>query len=292
MTLFLILSFLGALATSIAVTLYGGHQLVRRREPDPVDTPENYGMAYESVAFPSRYKLTMRGWWIPHEAPRGTIIFCHGQNGSMAGDLPQARAFHQAGYNILMFDLRAHGDSDGDKMTYGCFEKEDLLGAIDFVRTKPNVDKVAVIGFSMGAAVATIATALSPHVSVLIVDGIFRRFLSAVQAELKRYLPTPLAALMAQSVVLGGTLLTNTRMYQVSPLLWFKHIRSDVAVLFIHAEQDRYTSHEDIQFLASEFKGTSKIWVASGSEHREGFKEHQQGYMDVVLGWLDAHYRP
>ncbi|MFP4321951.1 MAG: hypothetical protein ACLFTK_05800, partial [Anaerolineales bacterium] len=65
-----------------------GWMLVRRRPPDPPDDPGRYGVDYETVKFTSRYKVTLHGWWIPASEPRGTLIVCHGQNGSMAGDLP------------------------------------------------------------------------------------------------------------------------------------------------------------------------------------------------------------
>lgn len=265
--------------------------MVKRRPPDASDNPGNYGIAYEDVSFSSRYKVQLRGWWLPaREATGHTIIFCHGQNGSMEGDLPQAIPLHEAGYNILMFNLRAHGTSEGSKVTFGAFEKEDLLGAIDFVVQEKGVQRVAVMGFSMGAAVAMIAAALTDKIAVLVLDGVFLRFITAVQAAVGQTLPKPLAYIVGQLLVLGATVSTNTRMYQVSPLLWAKHIPANIPVLFIHGEKDPIVKLSQVERLAQDLQSPHKVWVAPDSQHREAFKKHREDYQREVLNWLAEHY--
>ena len=208
----------------------------------------------------------------------------------MDADLPQAVPIHDAGYNVLMFNMRAHGTSDGKHVTFGVFEKEDLLGAIDFLRAEKGVEHVAILGMSMGAGVAMIAAALSHHVDALILDGIFERFLTTVQAGIRnRGIPRPLDTVLTQLAVLGAALLTNTRMYQVSPLLWAKHLK-DVPVLFIHAENDQFVSLEGLQRLAADLNGEHKIWIARDCKHREGFSKHREAYLAEVTGWLEQYH--
>ncbi len=147
----LVLIVLGVLW--IVGTNLGATMLLRRRKPDPPDPPSNYGLAFEEVQFTSRDHENLVGWWIPHETPIGTVIMCHGQNGSMDGDTHHAVPLHEAGFNVFMFDFRAHGRSGGDCVTMGMYEKEDLLGALDFLGEKYKIVEVGVLGFSMGAAV-------------------------------------------------------------------------------------------------------------------------------------------
>lgn len=292
MELILILGALIFLAMfgMVSLTLFTGQQLVKRRTPDTPTLPSDFGMPFEDVTFASRYKATLRGWWVPAETNKGTIILCHGQDGSMDGDLPQAVPLWQAGYNVLLFNMRAHGTSEGKKVTFGAFEKEDLLGAIDFVQQEKSVGKVAVLGFSMGAATALIAAALTDKIDLLILDGIFFKFLSTIQRAIGQYLPRPLAGLAAQIVVLGATIVTNTRMYQVSPVLWAKHLSPDIPVLFIHGENDPYATLDEIKSLASDLQGTHDVWVVPEAGHRQAFKKYPQQYNATVLEWLAKYH--
>ncbi|NJL92598.1 MAG: alpha/beta hydrolase [Anaerolineae bacterium] len=269
-------------------TLVLGRLLTRRLPPDPADTPQNHGLPGEPVRFPSRYKVQLQGWWVPAPQARGTVIFCHGRWGSLEGDLPLAVPLHRAGYNVLLFNLRAHGNSEGDTVTFGVFEKEDLLGAVDFLVQEKGVQQVSLLGLSMGAGVALITAALTDKVNALVLDGVYLRFVDTIEAWLRqRWVPPILSDWLAVLIILGASVRTNTRMYQVSPRLWAKHLSAEVPVLFIHAEKDEFVRLNDVRLLASDLKGPHEIWVAPGSAHRRAFADHPQLYMEKVIGWLE-----
>jgi len=143
--------------------------LVGRRAP--LDrTPLTIGLQYEDVVFKSTDGLDIRGWWIP--APGNgrspAIAFVHGwlwnRLGNVEGQvpvpdksvdfLPAAKALHDAGYGVLLFDLRHHGESDRAKtpLTYGVHEARDFIGAVSYLRARPDVDpeRIGAIGCSMG----------------------------------------------------------------------------------------------------------------------------------------------
>ena len=100
----------------------------------------------ENVKFPSRNQdVRLDGWYLesPH-APAGpnamTVIMSHGYAGTrLEKGLPAlslAEAIVEAGYHVLMFDFRNSGLSEGKTTTIGLLEKEDILGAIDWVQTR------------------------------------------------------------------------------------------------------------------------------------------------------------
>src|SRR5690606_23492087 len=113
--------------------------------------------------------LTLRGWFMP---PQGedkglTVVMAHGykQNREQS-DIPAltvANFLVDSGYAVLMFDFRNSGQSGGNLTSVGQFEKNDLLGAIDWVNdTHPS--KIALLGFSMGATTSILAAAEAPNV--------------------------------------------------------------------------------------------------------------------------------
>ena len=82
-----------------------------------------------------------------------TIIFLHGFNGSMDPDLKYASHFIKAGFNVLMFDFRNHGRSEGNITSLGALEVLDAEAAMQYARLRGS-EKTGLLGFSMGGRVA------------------------------------------------------------------------------------------------------------------------------------------
>lgn len=117
-------------------------------------TPQDYGLAYRDVAFPTRDRLTLRGWLI-NEAAQKVIVMTHfGYRANRFGyqlkyqprlSKPYnkeiefcfvAKRLVEAGYAVLMYDLRNHGESDTTELgvgTGGHGERFDVLAAVQFV---------------------------------------------------------------------------------------------------------------------------------------------------------------
>lgn len=137
--------------------------------------PSDAGLNYHDVEFPARDGLRLSGWFLPVDqdasSPRPTVILVHGWTWNRLGDsgesllsnisgglhvdlLRLAYELHEAGNHVLMFDLRNHGQSaSGGPVTFGLQESNDLLGALDYLATRADVDqeKIGVVGFSVGA---------------------------------------------------------------------------------------------------------------------------------------------
>ncbi len=267
----------------------GASHLMRRRRPDPPDTPGNYGIAYEEVEFHSRDRVRLVGWWIPAREPIGTLVMCHGQEGSMDGDTQQMVPLSDAGYNVFMFDFRAHGRSDGGCVSFGMYEKEDLLGALDYLTEKRGIDKVGVLGFSMGAAVALITAALSERVCTVVADSSFARLKHTMTRwGTKRGIPYTLARQYTQSVLMVASLRTEGRMDQTDPLLWTIHI-GPRPILFIHGAEDPYVRLHEVERMASLAEGPVEIWNVEGVGHRGGYAADPVEYNRRVIDWFKRY---
>jgi uncharacterized protein len=133
-------------------------------------TPTDAGLEYESLTFPATDGVKLSGWFIPREGegPGPAIVFVHGwcwnRLGNVAGRvpftdrdvdfLPATKALHDAGYHVLLFDLRHHGESGRGRapLTYGPRETRDYIGAVNYLRSRPDVDdeRIGAVGTSMG----------------------------------------------------------------------------------------------------------------------------------------------
>jgi len=282
----LIAAFLLAFTVVIQVT---GHYLIHRRRPDHVDPPSNYGLAFESVTFPSRDETPLAGWWIPAAVSpaEGTIIVCHGQFGSKDGDTRQVVPLHEAGFNVLMFDFRAHGHSGGRYLTMGMYEKEDVLGAVDYLEREHGIERAAILGFSMGAAAAMIAATLTDRIITIVADGCFVHFKSTMARWLRArgVRPYQLGWEIAAWALAAAGLRTEGRMDQVDVSLWARHVTCPV--LFIHGENDPLITVREVELLASQC--TSEVWIVPDSGHRDAFLKYNVVYNDRIIAWFKHH---
>ncbi|MFO0602167.1 MAG: alpha/beta fold hydrolase [Polyangiales bacterium] len=92
----------------------------------------------------------LRGWRTSAPATRAVVVFAHGYRNDRALGLPLAAPLARRGMALVTFDFRAHGESDGDRVTFGHREREDVPRVLRFARGAGL--PVAWVGFSMGAA--------------------------------------------------------------------------------------------------------------------------------------------
>ncbi len=135
-------------------------------------TPAWYDLPYEEVTFPSADGLSLSGWYIPSQNG-AAVIFCHGWSGNRHLGLSRAVGLARHGYGALLFDFRAHGQSAGRVCSLGPAEVDDLLGAIEYLKTRPEVEaeRIGALGLSMGGAVAILAAASSQELRAIVVEG-------------------------------------------------------------------------------------------------------------------------
>src|SRR3970282_2554644 len=92
--------------------------------------------AYEAGAFRPAHGLTLRGWYIPAaRTTEKTLILLHGYPADK-GDILPALAFLHEDFNLLLFDFRYLGESEGSYSSAGAKEVEDLLAAIRFLKAR------------------------------------------------------------------------------------------------------------------------------------------------------------
>lgn len=106
---------------------------------------------YNTITLHTANGLGLEGWWIPVPSAKGTVILFHGYNGAKDGPLPEAAYFRSLGYNTLLMDFRAHGNSEGNTCTVGYKEAEDVQLAYNYVKGKTK-GPIILWGISMGAA--------------------------------------------------------------------------------------------------------------------------------------------
>lgn len=285
LTVVLVTAVALALLATIAVTVIvvvGANRITQRRVPDDPASPADHGLAFEEVTFASRDGLTLRGWFLPAQPARGTVVFCHGHAGSMDPDVEYAPMFHDRGYNVLMFNFRAHGNSEGKHVSMGFFERMDLLGAIDYLQSR-GIGRLGVMGFSMGGAVAMSTAPRSQAIRAVVSDGGFARLVPTIAVGIRgRGLPGWLAPLIVRFA--GWRL--GARLPEADPI---EHVGTIAprALLLIHGGADPYVSTGEVQALYDAAGQPKELWIVPDVGHRQVERCRREEYWQRVLGFFD-----
>ncbi len=250
-----------------------------RRDLGP--TPAARGMSYSNVNFKTADGLTLRGWWIPGTQHR-TIVMVHGLSNNRSEGLDKASYLHQAGYNLLVFDLRGHGQSDGSGTTMGYLEPRDVRAAVGEARSL-DAGPIVLFGYSLGAATAVEDAATDPNVSAVVEDSGFSsagdEFLARF-SEVTRLPNTPLAA----AVVAFGTIDIGTSLWNVDPAAMAARLHKPM--LAIVGDADTIVPPAEGLALYNAAQGPKQLLEVPGAGHVQAYYTANHLYETTVLAFL------
>lgn len=253
------------------------------------EDPASLGISYQDVSFTSRVdNLVLKGWYLEGKEDGPTIITVHGTEGNRANGIPGimelVSSLTKEGFNILMFDLRGHGESEGTYYSGGYYERYDLLGAIDYL-TSRGVNKIGVIGFSVGAVTSILAAAEDPGISAVVSDSSWADFTEIIntQAEKQKHIPAwfkPGYLLMLK--VLHGTDLNSARPIDVVGRI------APRPIFFIHGLADAYVPATDANRLYEASQNPSnEAWLVPGAGHVKSYQTAPLEYEERVTKFFE-----
>jgi len=278
----LIILVLLVLATGLTLSFY----FTQRGKLTEIHSPDEYSLQYEPVEFNATDGLTLRGVWIPAPDSDKAVIILHGHGGSYDLYLWRVPALHEAAFNVILFDFRAHGRSDGKRMTFGYEERRDVMGAIDFLHRR-GMQHIGLLGFSYGGMTAMLTAPISADVEAVITDGGPARLLTGASAwAVERGLPGWLTRLFA-GLFLGITSLrVGANLFHYEPIRWVSKI-SPRPILFIHGDQDLFCADFDDLYAAA--KEPKELWRLPEAGHTTASLLYPEEYARRVIDFFNRH---
>lgn len=143
-----------------------------QRYPQGVWDPGVFDLPAEDVWFEADDGVELHGWWIPHPEARGTVLYCHGRSGSIGSRLGIFRRLYRLGVDLLAFDYRGYGRSQGVPSERGL--GLDVRAAHDYLTGVQGraPESIVLFGHSLGGAVAVDGASHRP-VAGLVVEASF-----------------------------------------------------------------------------------------------------------------------
>lgn len=136
-------------------------------------TPADFGVAFEDVQFLAEDGVRLHGWWVPHPAASGALLYFHGNAGNIGDRAEIVSDLHRLGVQVFIFDYRGYGNSHGWPSEQGTYR--DARAAYEVIRARYDDAErppVVVYGRSLGGAMA-VQLALDRPVRALVLEGAF-----------------------------------------------------------------------------------------------------------------------
>jgi pimeloyl-ACP methyl ester carboxylesterase len=252
-------------------------------------TPKTtHSLAYEDVSFTSRNDhVALSGWFIPARNSDRVIVFVHGKDSCRSCEfsnraLDFAHDMHERGFNVFMFDLRGHGQSSTARVSFGLREKNDVLGAIDWLRAKGfGPGKIGVLGVSLGSASATYAAAEEPAISALVIDSGFADFGTLAGTILQR--SSNSATILLPALGWINTALAGVNGLASQPAVQMSRILPR-PVLIIHGADDRLIPPAQAEQLAE--AAHTRVWFVAGANHARTYRTSPIEYTQRVADFF------
>lgn len=255
------------------------------------ERPQELGLSFEDVEFSPRgwSELTLRGWWLPAENPKGTVIRVHGLDSNKGYRLGLVQGLVEGGYSVLTFDLRGHGESDLAKMGAGVHEQDDVLGAIDYVLENrgANAGEVYLHGLSYGAAIALMAGAEEPAVGGVFADSSFAVLLDMIVQEVAARTPIPSwgASMLRPGLVWTAKAFKQLDVNEVRPV--DAAAKYDYPLGLTHCQDDERISIRHLAQIRFVLQVPPLLTAYDGCEHAYAWNDFPEHYEAIVLDYYD-----
>ena len=274
---------LGYLGVGLLVVLW----MTGPKRRSPWATPASVGLDYEEVEVLSTDGIRLRSWWVPAKDSSKAAVLVPGWGGYKFEEhlLQTLPVYHDAGYSLLMLDLRAQGESDGKRRTLGYREVRDVRGALAWLRRQGYaLDQVVLHGWSMGGA-TVLRAAPGTGIAAVVEEAGYGDLPLLLRGMLPEYVR--FARLLEPAILLVGKLFPDFDYQEVAPKKEAAMLSDEGVPLFIiHSTDDGIVPYEQAKLLAAAHPESS-VWTLEGYAHVEAY-EHPE-YAHRLRDFLDAN---
>jgi uncharacterized protein len=263
-------------------------------EADPRDCQARGAAAGDALVGPG--EISIAGWYVPAGSGAGptapTVVLVHGWGSNKSNMLDRAALLHDA-YNLVLLDLRNHGQSEETNTTQGVREAGDLAAVVDWLETTKGPDRIALFGLSMGGATALNLADSDARIDALVIESTHATMANAAQARLSQA-GYPFSLPGSWAILLGSLIRTGEDITSADPIGSVARLDGQ-PVLFIAGGADATygpTDPEDLLAEAVEAGSPAELQLCDGAGHAESNEVCAEEYGGWVLGFLERVLAP
>ncbi len=221
---------------------------------------------YEKFEIITKDNLLIRGRTLVHPNQDKWIVLAHGYKCDYTSILYQAKKFYEDGFNILVYDQRGHGKSEGQYISMGYLEQHDIIKLCEFIISKNKSAKIALYGVSMGASTVMFATGNKLPINVVCAiedcgyTSVYDIFLDQGEKKYNIDISPILAGI--------GLFVRRNLKFSIKQASCLKQLaKSTTPTLFIHGNDDDYVPYEMVYHNYEACNAKKDIWVVDNQQH-------------------------
>jgi len=258
----------------------------------PLDVnPRTLGLDFEIFKTHTSDKVEIDGWFVPSKNhSKSTIFVLHGWGANRSDVIPSS-IFLANEYNLVYFDFRNHGRSGGKYTSLTCAEIKDLKAVVQYIETekKDLSERLAIYGFSMGAAVALSATPDLPQIRAVIAESPFSSYNKVVTRFAKHFYGIPGFIVPLTYIFVRFRLGYDPE--KCSPLYHVGRI-SPRPVFIIQGGSDSRMPPSEGKSLYEKAGEPKEIWIVPDADHGEAQEIASEEYQRKILAfykkWMET----
>jgi dipeptidyl aminopeptidase/acylaminoacyl peptidase len=259
--------------------------VIPRRYPE-VGIPTELGRPYQDVVLTTSDGLTIAGWHIPGSRPEA-IILVHGIDANRRAVMPEAMILAEAGFHLLMIDLRAHGQSGGSEATYGYREALDVQAAVDYLEALPEIEGIGALGTSFGGAAVARAAADDPRLQAVVIESSYSSLPDAVEDAFDNRSIFP--AWSAPLLIALAEQRVNLKISQVNSARDLTTLRPR-AVMIIHGSLDDLFPVDHAYKMYGSAHEPKALWIIEGLGHANPVIGREEEYKKRVIAFFEEAF--
>lgn len=249
-------------------------------------SPAKYGLAFEHFRFGVTDSIELDAFYLPATAPaRATFIMLHGVGSCKEVYLGSVAELVKMGYNVLLWDQRAHGKSGGEFLTYGYHEKHDVSKGIDWLEARNPGLPTGIYGNSMGGAIAIQSMAHNPGLRFGLIESTFTDLRTVANAYGRRMSGLPLPLWLSDYVLRRAGKIADFEPFTVRPVDAAKKVTQPI--MHIHGNADGNINISNAYALFEAYASIDKtLYIVENGDHADLWEKGGEGYRDVWFGFL------
>jgi pimeloyl-ACP methyl ester carboxylesterase len=245
--------------------------------------PADFPFAVEDVSWQTADVQTIRGWFLPAATTDRAIVLLHGYAADRRMMLPRAKFFREHGYNVLLYDARACGESSGPCVTMGYRETADLVGGLDWLKNR-GIRHIACLGVSQGGATILLAADKLGDVRCVICESVYDELAHAVANRFRHYFGI-LGGLGSCLIVPIAEQRTGVALSEVKPVECIGKLSCPAYV--ISGDRDTKTLSEDTHRLFEAARGPKELWLVPDAAHQDLYGTEYEGkVLQFLKRWM------